>query len=256
MGTSSSQRSPATPEWERVRELYREPDASPGQIASRIVTSLDAQTRADLAGPGVASCLSSLLRASRQAATAGLEQIWQSHPSAQGPAVLRLAQALRQDAERQIVAHGYASRLADIGLNALGTSVLEVAAGGAPGFMDVAEAEAGANLGAFARDGRQAELSQCFLSHEFDHLFRYLVSRDLSDFIGSPVLPTVAHGSRLRDAVALHCRQLARRVPAAAYEAVFQEAVLADEDESRQQVEQVLQQLTDVGLGEIATAGG
>jgi hypothetical protein len=256
MGTSSAQRSPATPEWERVRELYREGKASPGEVASRVASALDARTREEMAGPGVASCLSSLLRGSRQVATGGLEAIWQSQPTAQGPPVLRLAQALRQEAEQRIASRGLASRLADVALNALGTSALEAAAGGAPGVLGLGEPETASNFAAYARESRLGELSLCFLSHDFDHLFRYFVSRDLSDFIGSPALPTVAHGSRLRDAVALHCRQLVRQVPVTALAPLLERAVAGNADETQEQLQQVLQELTTEGLRQLTAAGG
>lgn len=256
MGTSSAQRSPATPEWERVRELYREGEANPGVIASRVASALDARTRAEMAGPGVATCLSSLLRGSRLVAEAGLPVIWQSQPAAQGPPVLRLAQALRQEAEQRIARKGFASRPTDLALNALGTSAMEAAAGGGPGVLGLSEPETAANFGAYAREGRLGDLSLCFLSHDFDHLFRYFVNRDLSDFIGSPALPTVAHGSRLRDAVALHCRQLVRQVPVAALAPLLEQAAAEDADETQEQLQQVLRELTAEGLRQITAAGG
>lgn len=239
-----------------MRELYREGGASPGAIASRVASALDARTRAEMAGPGVAACLSSLLRGSRLVADAGLDAIWQSQPTAQGPPALRLAQALRQDAEQRIAGRGLASRPTDLALNALGTSAMEAAAAGAPGVLGLDETAAATNFGAYARERRLGELSLCFVSHDFDHLFRYFVSRDLADFIGTPALPTVADGSRLRDAVALHCRELARQMPVAALTPLLEQAVAGDADETQEQLQQVLQELTAEGLRQITAAGG
>ncbi|MGE5532170.1 MAG: hypothetical protein ACM3VW_08660, partial [Bacteroidota bacterium] len=51
-----------------MKQLYRKPDADPGQLSSRIASALDAESRRGLSGPGVACCLSTLLGASGAAA--------------------------------------------------------------------------------------------------------------------------------------------------------------------------------------------
>ena len=252
MGTSSSQRSPATPEWERVRELYRDPGAEPREVASRLVSALDDATRRDLAGPGVASCLSALLQGARRVRTSGLSALGLSEGAA--PAALHLAQALRQQAEQRIVAGGYASRFTDLGLNALGTSALEAAAAGGASFLNLAAPEVEGNFASYGAGPGLGALSACFLEHDFDHLFRYFVSRDLSDFIGSPALPTVAHGSRLRDAVTLHCRETARRVAVDHYLAELEAIAAGEATEAPPQ--SVLQALVTDGLDRLAAAGG
>lgn len=253
MGTSSSQRSPATPEWERVRELYRDPNAEPRQVASRLVAALDESTRRDLAGPGVASCLSTFLRGARRVSVAGLGGLGLSDTAA--PAALHLAQALRQEAEQRILAGGYASRFADLGLNALGTGTLEAAAAGGPSFLNLAAGEVARNFGAYGSGAGLEDLSRCFLGHDFDHLFRYFVSRDLSDFIGTAALPTVSHGSRLRDAVTLHCRQIAQRVALSGHRAELETIVTGEADAALASAQSVLSALVADSLTRLAAEG-
>lgn len=255
MGTSSAQRSPATPEWDRVRRLYQPSDADPRQIASRIVTAMDSGTRQEMAGPGVAHCLSSLLRAARQTATGDPTGIWQSAAPTPGPAALHLAQTLRVEAERQIVAGDHASRFADLGLNALGTCGLEVAAGGAPSFLNLTAPEVTRNLGAYGQPERLPDLAVSFLAHDFDHLFRYFVTRDLSDFIGHPALPDVSAGSQLRDAVTRHCQETARRVTAAAFAPLLEEALATEAEAGLPPLQQALTGLTTDALEALRVGG-
>ena len=255
MGTSSSHRSPSTPEWERVRELYRERDVPPGLIAASIVSALEPETKREMAGPGVACCLSSLLYGARVADLEGLLPIWEAHPRAQGPALLRLAQALREEAEQQIAGHGFASRFADLGLNALGTATLEAGAGGAAEVFNIPAAEVGENLAVYPRQRRLADLSLCYLAHDFDHLFRYFVTRDLSDFIGSEALPSVSDGSRLRDAVTQYCRRAVARVEAAGLEGPLTVASAARGEEDLRQVQAALGGLVQLGLEQVTSGG-
>lgn len=252
MGTSTSQRSPATMEWERVRELYRQPDPDPGEIASRIVAALDPQTRSQLAAPGVSCCLQSLLQFSCDY-DAGLVGWPAGLPS--GPPLLALAQVLRERAEQRIAAGGLASRFADIGLHALGTCVLEAGAGDALGVFHLDLPHVSGSLGAYAREGRLADLSLCYLAHDFDHLFRYFVSRDLSDFVGSAAVPNVASGALLRDAVTLHCRETVRRVQAQAHEPTLRHAMTLAAEDGQEHMHGVFREMIDDGL-ELLAAGG
>jgi hypothetical protein len=248
MGTSSSHRSPATPEWERVRELYRRRDPDPGHIASSIVSALDADTRSQMAGPGVALCLSTLLRTSHDLSEQGLAGFTAASAPLAAPPLLGLAQRLREQAELRLTDRDLASRFADIGLNALGTTVLEVGAGGAAGAFHVTDSQAADNLGAYAGQQHLGDLARYFLVHDFDHLFRYFVTRDLSDFIGSDSLPTVSDGSRLRDAITSHCRDVAGRVPAQMFEGSLARAVVAEDDAGLQQMGDVWSELMNSGL--------
>ena len=112
MGTSSSHRSPSTPEWERVKQLYREPNPDPREVASRITSALDATTRQEMAGPGVACCLTHLLQASRQVADLGLATLVPDTSAA--PPLLAASEVIREQAERDIALHGFASRFSDL----------------------------------------------------------------------------------------------------------------------------------------------
>lgn len=256
MGTSTSHRSPATPEWDRVRDLYRQPNPDPGAIASRIVSALSPAARSEMAGPGVALCLGSLVNSSRRIAEGGLQGVLGTERKGPGgPPLLRLAQALREGAERHITATNQASRWAEIGLNALGTAVMEAGAGNSASVLQVPEPEIEEHLGCFLRDRRLHELAKCFLAHDFDHLFRYFVTRDISDFIGSEALPTVAAGSQLRDAVTLFCRQKAAVVAMDQHEPALQQAAALAPDEALSVLKAPLGALIEAGLRSVETGG-
>jgi len=168
---------------------------------------------------------------------------------------LQLAQTLRQEAERRIVAGGHAARFADIGLNALGTSTLEAAAGGGVSVLNLTAPEVTDHFAAYGAGAGLGALTSCFLSHDFDHLFRYFVSRDLSDFIGSPALPTVGHGSRLRDAVTLHCGRIARQVAVSAHTATLEAIATAEPETALEPAQAVLEALIHEGLERLTAAG-
>ena len=249
MGTSSSHRSPSTPEWERVKQLYRQPDADPGQLSSRIASALDAGSRRDLSGPGVACCLSALLGASGAAARDALSI------AAAAPPLLAISQALREQAEREVAAGGFASRFTDIAINALGTATFEAAARGSASLFDVTSPEVVHSLAAYTDERRLHDLSLCFVAHDFDHLFRHFVTRDTPDFVGGDGLPTIAHASQLRDAVAAHCRRSVAALEASIYEDALGEALRADPRQQRERLQEVLSDLTQLGLQQLAAGG-
>ncbi len=215
MGTSSSQRSPATPEWERVRELYRQPEPRPEQVAARIVQALDEQTRRGMHDRGVTICLDTLLISSGQISSAGLEAfLTQLSAPALQPATVQLASALRRSAEERIVRARAASRFAELAVDALAITAMDVASGGASRMFAAAPEEVESNFARFAREGRLDELSGVFLGYDLDRVFRYFVSRDLSDFVGhAPAFPDVGRANQFLDAIASHCRCVARSVP-------------------------------------------
>jgi hypothetical protein len=253
MGTSSSHRSPSTPEWERVKQLYREPNPDPREVASRITSALDATTRQEMAGPGVACCLSHLLQASRQVAEHGLAALVPAAPAA--PPLLAVSEAIREQAERTIALNGYASRFSDLALNALATSVFEAGAGGSPELFSIGAPVVETGLAAFAREHRLHDLATTFVGHDFDHLYRYFVTRDTNEFVGGPGLPTVAEASQLRDAVAHYCRDSIRQLQAAVHEEALAAALQAPGDEGLTQMQQVLSDLTSRGLQRLAAGG-
>jgi hypothetical protein len=252
MGTSSSHRSPTTPEWERVKQLYREPHPDPRAVASRITAALDEATVQDMAGPGVACCLTSLLRAVGTVADGGLPALLRA---AERPPLVAAAEAIRERAERAIAHGGFASRFSDLGLNALATAVFEAGAGGSPELFGVGADRVAAALTSFRTARRLHRLAVTFVGHDFDHVYRYFVTRDSSDFVGGPGLPTVADASELRDAVARHCRETMTDLEAAVHETALAAALRQSDDEARAQVQDVLANLTRRGLQQLAAAG-
>lgn len=252
MGTSSSHRSPTTPEWERVKQLYREPHPDPRAVASRITAALDEATVQDMAGPGVACCLASLLRASHEVADRGLGALLSA---ADRPPLVAAAEAIRERAERAIALGGFASRFSDLGLNALATTVFEAGAGGSPELFGVGADRVAAALASFRTDHHLHRLAVTFVGHDLDHVYRYFVTRDSSDFVGGPGLPTVTAASQFRDAVASHCREIATDLEAAGHEAALAAALRQSDAEARAQVQDVLANLTRRGLQQLAAAG-
>lgn len=251
MGTSSSQRSPSTSEWERVKQLYRRPDADPGRVSARIVATMDDEARGQMAGPGVASCLALLLEAARDAAAGGAVET--TSAEAKIPPLVALSEALREQAEREISQLGYSSRFSDIALNALGTATFEAASGGTASVFDVSGEEAATSLADYYTDHRLHELALCFVAHDLDHLFRHLVTRDTADFVGGEGLPTIAEASQLRDAVAARCRQAVGRVRAEAHEQALATALEGGAAEGRAGVAAVLADLISLSLDQVLT---
>jgi len=254
MGTSSSHRSPSTPEWERVKQLYREPNPNPREVASRITSALDAETRQEMSGPGVACCLRSLLQASTRVGDGGLAALLP--PGTEAPPLLAASEAVREQAEREIARRGLASRFADIALNALATTVFEAGAGPSAELFNVDLATAEAGLATYAREHGLHRLALTFVGHDFDHLYRYFVTRDVSEFVGGPGLPTVAEASQLRDAVSRYCRDAVGELEAAVHEEALAAALRQDEAQGLASVQDVLADLNDRGLQRIAAAGG
>lgn len=253
MGTSSSHRSPSTPEWERVKQLYREPHPDPKAIVSRITSALDPDTRRGMSGPGVVCCLSHLLRASRQTAQAGLSLL--VTPAAEIPPLLAASEIIRERAERDIARLGLASRFSDLALNALATAVFEAGSGESPELFKIDLQCADSELGSYAREGRLHDLARVFVGHDLDHVFRYVIARDSAEFIGGPGLPTAAEASLLRDAAARYCRQSVAQIDAARYEDALSAALRAADDEAMAQVQPVLSGLLDAGLQRLAAGG-
>ncbi len=257
MGTSSSQRSPATPEWERVRELYRQPNPDPGEIAARIVQALDPATRQGLSDRGVALCLDTGLLAAKRVAQAGLESYLRSLAvEPVEPASLQVAAAVRNEAQNRIVAARAASRFAELALDGLSVAVMDAASGGQPGrLMTVNFALAEENLAAYYRGGRLHDFSRTFLGYDFDRVFRYFVSRDLSDFVGTEAFPDVGHAHRLLDRVALYCRERARGLSMEEAEPLLRSALEATEAERVAVVQEFLRGAVEQGLAAIAAGG-
>jgi len=253
MGTSTSHRSPSTPEWERVKELYRRPNPDPKEVASRISQALDEATRNEMAGGGVACCLAELLRASQIAAEKGLAALLPDLP--QAPPLVLAAENIRQCAEQAIARRGFASRFSDIALNALATSVFEAGAGPAAELFNISLAHAEAQLRSYYEQQNLHRLALIFVGQDFDHLYRYFVTRDTSDFVGGQGLPTVSAASQLRDAVSRHCREVIAQIEATAYEATLAAALHAEEEEGLYTIQDVMRQLMLEGWQRLAAGG-
>ena len=191
MGTSTAQRSPATPAWEQVRDLYRAGVKDPAQIARQVVSALTPETRAQMQGPGVVACLDTALRGAVLSAVAPPTGLLQD---IQGG--LQAAARLRLDAERRLATEGMGSRFADVALDALGSCLVEVL--GPDGRLE--------RLGAYQRQGQLHQLAARFLGADIDRVFRYFVTRDIADFVGTSAWPSVAEARQVAAAVGAHCR--------------------------------------------------
>jgi len=203
MGTSASQRSPRTPEWERVRRLYDDPQAPTRVIVARIVEALGPQTRAGMADSAVARCMATLTRASAGDLEATLMSL---NPDL--PAAADLAAALRACAESDIARHREASRFGELALDALSASALEIGEGveEAPGLVRAA-------LARYADERRLADLAGTFVAQDMGYAFRHFVERDTPAHVGGPRLRTVREAGALADEVASVCREVTRKVP-------------------------------------------
>jgi len=148
MGTSTAHRSPATPEWERVRELYKQPNPVPGEVVGRIVAALSPETRQQMRGPSVAYDLDALLSGSYQVATQGLSEVLAGAQAFAAAPVVSLAALLRDQAQQRIIAAQVSSRFGELALDALSNTVMDVAAGGR-GLLQAQPAQVEANFGRY-----------------------------------------------------------------------------------------------------------
>ncbi len=258
MGTSSLQRSPSTPEWERVRELYRRPDPDPHQVLARIVRALDPDTRAGLSDAAVTCCLDHLLEGAVVAATGDLAALYTDPNLVQQAAAVGLAAGLRQVAEDDIIARLIASRFGDLALDALGTTVLETAdnISGITSILQVTYPSLQSHFAGFYNESRLHDLGGSFLSHDFDHVFRYFVARDISDFVGTEALPTVSSSAILQDRIAHTCRSITQKVNLADSEDLLHQALGQTEASLRSRMLQsVFGRATDLALRALTDAG-
>lgn len=197
MGTSTSQRSPRTPEWERVNRLYDDPSAPPGAIVAAIVDAVGPGTRESMADSAVSRCMATLTQAA-----AGLLDPSDLSVDASLPPAVDLAAALRASAEEDLARARAGSRFGEIALDALSSAALEVARGAG----DTAHVVR-ATLARYAEERRLSELVRTFLSHDVAYAFRYFVERDTPAHVGGPRLGTAADAGQLADQVASLCRR-------------------------------------------------
>ena len=204
MGTSTSHRSPATPEWDRVRDLYRSGEHDPAEVSRRIAQALSPDTRAAMSAGGPSACLDALL-SGVHAASSGRG----GHPLEGATCLLGAASALRRSAERRIVTRGLSSLYTELALDALSVTALRVfsppggvaAPWAAPGRWDVPpDLLAVAGLSGLAGQ---------FVEESTGRYLGYLVSRDVAEFVGSEGLPTVEAATSLAQSVAQYGRAVA-----------------------------------------------
>jgi len=258
MGTSSSQRSPSTPEWERVRELYRQPDPDPSQVLSRIVRALDPPTRAGMSDAAVVCCLDHLLDGAVVGATGDLSTLYTDPKLVEQAAAVGLAAGLRESAESDIVARLIASRFGDLALDALGTTVLDAAdsIAGITSILQVTFPRLQSHFAGFYNESRLYDLSGSFLSHDFDHVFRYFVARDISDFVGTDALPTVSSSAMLQDRIAHTCRSITRGIDLSDSEDLIRQALGQTDSSLRSQMlQRVFGRAANIGLRALTDAG-
>lgn len=226
-------------------------------MVGAIVQALDLETRAEMSGPPVAVCLDTLLAGSRQVSHEGLPGYLGALGVARtGPPILSLASALRDMSANRIATARAASRFAELALDALAVTAMEAATGNqAGGFLSLDEATVEANFGGYASQGRLWQLSRAFLGHDLDRAFRYFVSRDLSDFVGTSSFPHVGAAQSFLDGVGRHCRSTTSALDFHSAEPWLQEVVAAPDARRLVAVQEFLGQMVDQGLSLLGAGG-
>lgn len=162
-------------------------------------------------GPGVVACLDAALQGAVLSAQVPPEGLLEGVSSGLGAAA-----RLRHAAERRLATEGLGSRFSDLALDALGSCLVEVV--GVDAGLE--------RLGAFQSEGRLHELAGRFLGDDIDRVFRYFVTRDIADFVGTAAWPTVSQAREVAAAVGAHCR--ARMLQEPLDERALQEAVRSE----------------------------
>ena len=247
MVTSTSHRSPATPEWEQVRELYQRPNPSPGEIVSRIVAALDEAARVRLADAAAVRCLDAVVHSSAAAAT-GAPVAW-AEPGCGLPALDWAAQ-VRGQAQDSILRAGAASTLGAIALDAVAPTVLDAL--GPSRWPDLTRSTVLRDWGGFARERALRALAGQYLAHDFERIFRYFVARDISDFVGNSVLPTVGAAARVVDQVGELCRRLGSVPLCRGREDELQNLTRLPREQRVRELAPLLLQAVQIGLGSLS----
>ncbi len=232
-----------------MRELYLTPNPSPGEIVGRIVQALDMAARQRLHDAAAVSCLDSVLRGSLDLAGGGAGALPRS--GARGYPALDLASGLRAQAAEAIAADRTASVMGALALDAIPPTVIS-ALGGLPAWHELPAATVVKQYGRYAQERELGDLAGQFLSNDFDQVFRYLTTRDLSDFVGRGAAPTAADAVRLADRVGELCRE--RGVPPGLrrQEQDLQEIVHLDREERARARAPLMKQGVLEGLAELA----
>jgi len=254
MGTSTSHRSPSTPEWEQVRELYQQPNPSPGEIAARVTAALDAETRAGLSDQTVTTSLDSLLEAATTASHDGLERLLENLGVGGEPVALQVASGLRREADTRIARAGIASIFGEMGVAALTSSALD-ACGGAMEAASLGFDQVEANLGAWEKDNRMGALTLNFLGREMEQAYRYFVSRDLGDFVGSDSLPLLTDRNNLVAGVGSYCFDTTNSIWVPELDSRILNVMEVGVEQRVVQLQPLFAQAVEAGLSALAAGG-
>ncbi len=242
-------RSPATPQWDRVRELYQQPNPAPGEIVRRIVQALDETMQLQLYDAAVVLCLDAVLRSS--AATADGPENLPLPDLGSGLAALEIAGAVRYLANDNIAAARVASHFGTLALDAVARTVIEALQPEATRNKLTREA-AYSRYAAYAQQCRLNELATHFIAHYLEQVFRYFVAHDISDFVGSSAVPNVAEAQRLVDKVGQFCRQRGAVPGLHRYEQDLQETVRSPLDGRTEQLRSLVKAAVQSGLAALA----
>lgn len=147
MGTSASQPSPRSPQWDLVRRSYTDPSVPPSVTVSRIVSALSDDFVRGLSAPPVAQALGSLLGLAAEIEAAGDDR----------PRLTAAARKLRTQAKEATVRSKTASRFGELALSAATKTVLH---------------------------GESGRLGRRFVVRYVTDVFGYLVSRDIGRYMG------------------------------------------------------------------------
>lgn len=242
-------RSPPTPTWDRVRELYQEPDPEPREVVGRIIEALGKSGRDQVTDATVVLCLDAVLWGAAMAGD-GPDNL----PAADlggGLAAFALAGAIRRLVQHNIVATMSASDLETVALDAATRTVIE-AVQPQTSSSKLTRQAVYSRYASYAQDGRLNELATGFFSHYLEELFRYLVNRDLSDFVGLAALPSVQEAQQLVDRVGRFCRERGAGRALHQYEQELQEIVSLSLAQRRQRLGPLVEAAIQSGLADLA----
>jgi hypothetical protein len=249
MGTSTSHRSPATREWDQVRELYQRPNPAPGEVVGRIVAALDEASRARLHDAAAVRCLDAVLHSGADLAApgAGLPPVLVSS----GVPALDLAASIRAAALASIAADRVASVTGALALDAVPPTVLD-SLSPTPDWADFPAATVLSRYARYAREGDLSVLAGEYCGHGLERAFRYFVSRDVNDFVGGAGLPTVQEAAQLADRVGNYCRQRASAPRLRRHEQDLQEIMTLTQDQRVRELEPLARAAIESSLNRLA----
>ncbi len=249
MGTSTSHRSPATREWDLVRELYQRPNPEPGEVVGRIVAALDSAARARLHDAAAVRCLDAILHTGAELAEPGAAL----PPVAAGSGVpaLDLAAGIRETALTSLAADGVASVTGALAVDAVPPTVLD-SLSTTPDWADFPASTVLSRYARYAREGDLSGLAGQYCGHELERVFRYFVARDVSDFVGGEGLPTTREATRLTIGVGDYCRRRASGPVLRRHEQDLQEIMTLPREQRIRELTPLTRESVEHSLAELA----